>query len=233
MPRKAKRRTPGRPKKKAPDGALLLIRSAQSVFAREGFKKATLRQIGQAAGVNHALVVHRFGSKEVLWRTVIEKQVSYVAPFVAELAELKGRTGIPIRARLETALREMARGIFGNPEGGMLFSSIGLERGKKLDFLVRRVLAPYHDALHPLLVEGAEAGVIRDQHLETLFVAVIMAVLMAVSHRRIFEYFGDGEDDSDRVQQRVTQFLIVNFLVPEKSSKDPRRDLPARVEPAW
>jgi len=220
MPRKAKRRAPGRPKKETPDGAQLLIRSAQLVFAREGFKKATLRQIAKAAGVNHALVVHRFGSKEALWQTVIDKQVAYVAPFIAELAELQMKTEIPIRARLETALREMAHGIFGNPEAAILFSSVSLERGEKFDFLVKQVLAPYHDALYPLLEEASEAGVIRDQHLETLFVVVVMALFITVSHVHIFDYFGDGEHDSDRLEKRVTQFLIVNFLSPHEPGEE-------------
>jgi len=218
MPRKTKPRTPGRPKRDAPDGAALLIQSARSVFAHDGFRKATLRQIARAAGVNHALVVHRFGSKEALWKTVIEQQVAYVAPYVAELAELQGRTEIPIRARLETALRELAKGVFGNPEGVMLFSSIGLERGEKLGFLVKQVLVPYHDALYPLLVEAEEAGAIRCQHLETLFVVVVMAVMMAVSHRNIFEYFGDGDDDGARLQDRVTQFLVVNFMAAQNAA---------------
>ena len=222
MPRMNRGRTPGRPKREAPDGARLLIQSAQSVFAHEGFRKATLRQIARAAGVNHALVVHRFGSKEALWKTVVEQQVAYVAPFIAELAELQRRTEIPIRARMETALRELVTGVFGNPEGVMLFSSIGLERGEKLGFLVRQVLVPYHDALYPLLAEAEKAGVIQSQHLETLFVAVVMAVMMAVSHGNIFEYFVDGNDDGPRLQDRVTQFLTVNFMTHQNTARGPR-----------
>lgn len=227
MPRKASQRTPGRPKREAPDGALLLIRAARSVFAHEGFKEATLRQIAHAAGVNHALVVHRFGSKEALWKTVIEQQAAYVAPFVEELAELKRRTETPLRARLETALRALARGVFENPEGVMLFSSIGLERGEKLGFLVKQVLVPYHDALYPLLVEAAEAGVIRSQNLETLFVGVVMAVMMTVSHRGIFEHFS-GSGDSEVLQERVTEFLIVNFTTPGNAEKRTRGGPSAR-----
>ena len=227
MPRKIRRRGPGRPKREAPDGAQLLIRSARSVFAHEGFRKATLRQIAQAAGVNHALVVHRFGSKEALWKTVVEQQVAYVAPFVAELAELQRRTEIPIRARLETAFREMVRGVYGNPEGVMLFSSLGLERGDKLGFLVREVLVPFHTALGPLLGEAAEAGVIRNQNLDAFFVIIVMALVMAVSHRQIFAYFGDGDDDSDRAQERLTEFLLVNFVAPP----DPEQGAGRQIHP--
>ena len=211
----AKRRAPGRPAKETPDGALLLIEAARSVFAQEGFEKATLRRIARTAGVDHTLVVHRFGSKESLWQAVVNKEASYIAPFIAEVAQLQKKAEIPIRRRLETALRQMVAGAFGNPECGMLFSSIGSERGEKFDLLLKRVLVPYYDALHPLLQEAAKAGVIRKQHLETLFVALVLTITTAVSRPHIFTYFGNCSGELASVQEHITQLLVVNFLTPQ------------------
>jgi AcrR family transcriptional regulator len=67
------RRQPGRPGRDEPDGALLLLREAQTAFASSGFNATTLRGIAAAAGVDHTLVIHHFGSKESLWRAVIER----------------------------------------------------------------------------------------------------------------------------------------------------------------
>src|SRR5579863_5674406 len=66
-----KPRGPGRPGKGRPDGALLLLKAAQSAFARHGFEGASLRGIAAAAGVDPALAAHHFGSKEALWEEVI------------------------------------------------------------------------------------------------------------------------------------------------------------------
>jgi TetR/AcrR family transcriptional regulator len=206
------RRHPGRPAKDVPDGALVLLRAAQSAFARDGFKAATLRQIADAAGVDHALAVHRFGSKEALWEAVIEQQAVYLDPFIAALTKLQIQTDIPIRARLEMAFRQMVAATLGDPECGMFLSRISLENGEKLDLLVEKLLRPYYDALHPLLVEGARSGVIRGQRLETLYFMLIHAVCMTASYSHVLRYFDVRAQDGDRLKKDMTQFLIVNFL---------------------
>ncbi len=207
-----RRRHPGRPGKEVPDGASLLLRAAQSVFAREGFQKATLRQIARRAGVDHALVAHRFGSKEALWAAVIEQQAAYLAPFIAELTELQQRVDIPIRGRIETAFRQMVAATLGNPECGMFLSRISSERGDKLDLLVTQLFRPYHDALQPLLVQATTAGIIRQQSPEMLYFMLVMAVAMSVSHRHILGYFEGGSQDIERLRVDMIQFLTVNFL---------------------
>jgi len=215
------RRQPGRPAKDTPDGALLLLRAAQSAFARDGFKAATLRQIADTAGVDHALAVHRFGSKEALWEAVINQQADYLAPFIEELRDLRTRTDIPIRTRLEIAFRQMVTVTLGDPECGMFLSRISLESGEKLDLLVGKLLRPYHDALYPLLVEGLRSRVIRRQRLETLYFMLIHAVTMTASYSHVLKYFDPSSVDGDRLKKDMTEFLIVNFLAsPSVATQD-------------
>ncbi len=83
-----------------------------------------------------ALAIHRFGSKEVLWRAVIEQKALYLEHFVYDLNDLQTQAEIPIRTRIEAAFRRMVSTTFGAPECSMLLSRIGSERGEKLDFLV-------------------------------------------------------------------------------------------------
>jgi TetR/AcrR family transcriptional regulator len=90
---------------------LLLLKAGQSAFARHGFEGASLRGIAAAAGVDPALAVHHFGSKEALGEAVIERLALYLAPYIAELRELQTKREIPIRTRIETALRQLIAGV--------------------------------------------------------------------------------------------------------------------------
>jgi AcrR family transcriptional regulator len=56
--------------------------AARSLFAELGYERASFRRIAAAAGVDPALVVHFFGSKEELFR-----QVMVLPPAVAEALE--------------------------------------------------------------------------------------------------------------------------------------------------
>jgi AcrR family transcriptional regulator len=51
-----------------------LLAAAAEVFARHGFKGARVQEIVQAAGVNERMIYHHFGSKDGLYRAVIEDQ---------------------------------------------------------------------------------------------------------------------------------------------------------------
>jgi len=49
-----------------------IIRAAVELFARQGFLRTTLIEVGKAAGYTGGLVSHRFGSKEGLLNAVID-----------------------------------------------------------------------------------------------------------------------------------------------------------------
>lgn len=48
-----------------------IIRAAIEIFAKQGYLRTTLNEVGQAAGYTGGLVTHRFGSKEGLLKAVV------------------------------------------------------------------------------------------------------------------------------------------------------------------
>ena len=230
MKKKAKRRGPGRPGNDRPNGALLLLRAGQSAFARHGFEGASLRGIAAAAGVDPALASHHFGSKEALWKAVIERFGDYLAPYVAELRELQTQTEIPIRARIETAFLQLIAGVCGEPESGMLISRISVEKGEKLDMLVEELLRPYHDAFEPLLLEAMREKIIAEQPVEMLYFMLLHAVTMSVSFRHVLGYFGEPYEDVERLKRDMTQCVLTTFLGKEPNNITRKRKLPKRSQ---
>jgi TetR/AcrR family transcriptional regulator len=221
--KKIKPRGPGRPGKDRPHGGSLLLKAGQSAFARHGFEGASLRRIAAAAGVDPALAAHHFGSKEALWEAVIERFALYLVPYIVELRELQTQVQIPIRARIETAFRQLIAAVCGEPESGMLISRISAERGEKLDLLVEKLIRPYHDAFEPLLLEAMRAELIAEQPVEVLYFMLLHAVTMSVSFRHVLGYFGEPYEDIERLKRDMTQSVLATFLERPSRNASSRR----------
>jgi AcrR family transcriptional regulator len=207
-----KRRGPGRPEKNHLQGDVALLRAGQTAFSRHGFEGARLRQIAASAGVDPALAAHHFGSKEALWRAVIERMSESLVILVPELHELQKQRQVPIRVRLEKALRQLVSATCEEPELGMFISRIGAEKGEKLDFLIEKLLRPYHDAFRPLLLEAMKAKVIARQPVEVLYLMLLHAVAMTVSYRHILEYFGEQLEQIERLKAAMTHCVLATFF---------------------
>ena len=207
-------RRPGRPKKDQVDSTELLLRAAESAFARQGFKATTIRDIARNAGVNHALIIHRFGSKEELWLAVMARLRSHLEPFIQELHFLGLSTDITERERMERAVHVLVGAVCGEPDCGLLLSQISAERGKAFDLLVEKLIRPFHDAFCPLLTQVMDAGLIRKQNIETLYFVMFNAAIASVSNRFVFNYFCESEMDLAMLSKEIVNSLIFNIIQP-------------------
>ena len=83
MPARSGSRTTPAPPAPAPAGDAstrdAILDAAEMLFAREGFKSTTTKQIGAAAGVNPALISYYFGGKEPLYREVLRRLFAELA----------------------------------------------------------------------------------------------------------------------------------------------------------
>lgn len=61
-----------------------LIAAATTLFARDGYDRVSIRQIGDAAGVNSAMISYYFGGKQGLYDAVLASQISSVKQFVSK-----------------------------------------------------------------------------------------------------------------------------------------------------
>lgn len=217
---KPKRRRPGRPGKDRAQGNIALLHAAQSAFARYGFEGASLRGIAAEAHVDPALVAHHFGSKEALWKAVIERLAHSVVPLIAKLQELQSQVQIPIQVRLKEALRQLISATCEEPEFGMFLSRIGAEKGEKIDHLVKKLLRPYRDAFQPLLVEAMQRRVIAEQPVEVLYFMLLNSVAMTVSYRHILGKFGERFRDVDQLKRDMTRCVLSMFLRDDQASPD-------------
>lgn len=211
-PKNTHSRQPGRPGKEEADGAQMLLRAAQASFAQSGFKATSIREIARAAGVNHALVIHRFGSKEELWLAVMDRLQAYLQPFIRDLRCLQGASQTPVQDRIKAAFEILAAAVCGEPDCGLLLSRIISERGEVFDLLVEKLLRPLHDAFCPLLEEAMEVGTVAKQDPEMLSFLVFNAVIASVSSRHILGYFDKRPRDLEKIREDIVRSLALNII---------------------
>ena len=115
-----------------------IVQSASTIFAERGFEGVSLRDIAEHAGVTHGLLRHHFGSKEDIWRSVID---ATVANYVAELAPLLAgaEEGSPPAEALRTAARLLIRTTARRPDVARLLMHEGIVGGPRLDYFMQQI----------------------------------------------------------------------------------------------
>ncbi len=77
------------------DTRATILDAARKLFAETGYSATTLRAIGREAGVDPALILHHFGSKEALFGRAMQFPIDPSA--IAALIENPDREGLGVR----------------------------------------------------------------------------------------------------------------------------------------
>ncbi|MBD8079431.1 TetR family transcriptional regulator [Cellulosimicrobium arenosum] len=136
----------------AGDTRSLILAAARDAFAEHGFEAATLRDIGQRAGVDPAMIHHWFGTKEKLFQAVVNAPVDPQEVLAAGLPDDPERLGEHLVRTLLT--------VWDSPQGSaalvVVRSSMRSSRGAALlrEFVLARVI---RTAVAPLGLTEDEA----------------------------------------------------------------------------
>jgi AcrR family transcriptional regulator len=139
-----------------------ILDAASRVFVADGYERATIRAVASAAGVDAGLVMHYFGSKQELYRRVIDAApVPEVSGTPAEAAEqiltaLADRLASPNVASLA-----LLRSMLTNPEAATA-ASAGIAR---YEAQIAQAI-PADDAdLRAALISAITIGITVSRHL--------------------------------------------------------------------
>jgi AcrR family transcriptional regulator len=114
-----KARSPARPQHRILDAALY-------VFRRHGFRRSSIEQAAEAAGLTRQALYHHFSSKEALFRAVLERL--FEDALAAEIVAAKATEGNGgsladiVIAEIEARLRPLIAAFDGSPHIEELFS---------------------------------------------------------------------------------------------------------------
>lgn len=156
-----------------------LLDAAGALFDERGYDRATIREIGDRAGVDPALIARYFGGKEALYLAVLadEERIARLQPAVADLTAIAQR----LIGRWDVAGSSPVRRALSDPAPA---------EGERLDQL-RRIVRP------GILDPAQEAiGDERDAALRAeLLLALVVGVSVARSNGTLATLAGASRDE--------------------------------------
>jgi AcrR family transcriptional regulator len=135
-----------------------ILRTATRVFARHGFRGATVRQLAREAGISEAMIYHHFPSKEALYDAILEKKIERTKHLYSPSDAIRVRQDPALLETIITAfLREQTED---NSFMRMLLFS-ALEGHNLAPKFVRKPLQDFFDFLGTHLEGGMKDGTMK------------------------------------------------------------------------
>ncbi len=179
------------------------------VFSDEGFVGTTTREIATRAGVNLGLIKYYFGSKDALWRAVVDGVFSALA---AEVGGVEARDGEEPEA-IEKLVRSAVRFIGHNPAFVRLMNDECKRNSARMRWLVDRHGRPLYDQVVALLRRVKRKGLvpnIPDVHLYYVFIGA--AGMLFSQAPECARFTGKDPTADERMITRHADAVVKLFL---------------------
>jgi AcrR family transcriptional regulator len=187
-----------------------LLREARRLFAERGYRGASIRAITQAAQANIGAVTYHFGSKNALYRAVLEEVFGQMANRVEQAAAGPGPAG----DRLQAVVRALFAFFLEAPDTPRLILH-ELVTGEGIPQPVVPFLRRNLGAIRAVAAEGSATGSMRplDPTL-VAFTIISQVVWFAIAGREVAAILGSETDHARfaaQIEQHVTD-VVTRFV---------------------
>jgi AcrR family transcriptional regulator len=173
-----------------------ILDAATRCFARYGYDKTTMEDIGKLVGMNKVSLYYYFDSKELLFKSALDREARQYDERC--LAEARAASGF--RSKIQTWI---ARSFRFSQESGLLRSASAESLSAMRPFLREyrtRVLETASSAISAFIDEGVASGEARPCDSPEIGRAIFM---IAFSMKQAAFQEGGGEVDIDRLIERI------------------------------
>lgn len=186
----------------------ILIAAAQQ-FASRGFKGASLREISMLAETSHGLIRHHFGTKEALWKAVVDEHIQRMSekhlPLFTQVEHIKS----------VDLLKEFARNYIlqsaEHPEIMQLLIKDCSEPGPYLNYLIEGML-PIHTAISSIFKQAQKEGYFLEHNSESFFISLISLGSFPFTVSNFVNKFYDTDINSnDGIKAHIEMTLSTLF----------------------
>jgi AcrR family transcriptional regulator len=132
-----------------------VLEAALKIFAREGFHNAKLREISDLAGITHSLIRHHFGSKDDLWKAVVDYGLNLHEKSLLKI--LKSRKSADPVKLFRDFIASYISTIAKNPELSRILLHDNSRSSTHLDYLIKRQ-KQLHSIIEPVFENAQKRG---------------------------------------------------------------------------
>jgi TetR/AcrR family transcriptional regulator, regulator of cefoperazone and chloramphenicol sensitivity len=185
-----------------------IVEAAGALFAEQGFRRVTVRDICRAARVNVAAVSYHFGDKAGLYREIVESAIEAIRG-TTEQARREG-AGLPAAERLHGFLRTFVRRLLerGQPRVQRLVQRELWEPSGLLDRLIAEAVRPRLEYVSAIVAELLGCPVDDPRVLRC--VVSIQAQAFAIVPNPVGTRLGftPTVDDAEAIARHITRFSL-------------------------
>lgn len=185
-----------------------IIQEARRRFASSGFDGASTRQIADDAGVAQSLLLYHFGSKEVLWKAVMDDTFGH-ARRVAEVMAA-GIADTDTKERLLISIRAFIRICREMPDLHRLMTIEGRSKTDRLVWLAETHLKRVFQQSVALISQAQREGIVKPGDPALIHYGIIAIAGMAYAFApEISLMTGRSQQpDPSEVERLVSAFLF-------------------------
>lgn len=194
------------------DAARRIIAAATRLFAAKGYDGVAIREIGDSAGVNTAMVYYYFESKERLFRCVIEQFVSDEL-VSANKTLLFPRSVNELRVRLEYFIRQTIEAMTHQSD----VICIMLRDIERSAHVMRRTIFKNRTALIAFFTQAKKSGLLAGE-VDPSFVAESLTTQIFYASQKtrigiiLFGHSKQGEKHRDQWIYQILHILLSGII---------------------
>ena len=185
-----------------------ILASAEKLFAARGYAGTAVRDIARDADVNGAMIHYYFGSKEVLYHSIIENAAVTVRGLIAETTASEGST----EQRLSRFVEAYAGYIFSHPNLARVLMREIMSGGQHFVKVAGPHVSSNYRMLRELLQQASRAGDLRDIDLELAPVSLLGMVVVFQLLRPIITVVMGARDYDQHFIHRLSLHTVDLFL---------------------
>jgi len=210
--RKANRNT--KPAKSVEDTTKSILEASRSEFAKHGFAGTRIDAIARRAKVNKQALYYHFGSKEKLYRRVLEDGYRKIYSFIeSRLNGMEMEKASPPRA-VEGFIQAFFDGVVEHPDILDIITDENKYRGKHLKgSQVAKITNPFVHQLMHAIERGVQQGLFReDVDAEEVWISTVAVCRFWWNHRYTLSHnLGRNVTDAESVRRRREH--VVSFVL--------------------